>query len=87
MPKFILPGKPKGRKVINDRYVFVDGEMPASTRDAQMLEKILCRYHGCELVYEDVKAVVEEAPAKASSLKTESTRTFAKAKAETKEAE
>lgn len=61
MPKFVLPKALKERTVvINDRYAFIDGEMNVSNSDAKKLERILCRFHGCELV-EDAKASEEVA--------------------------
>lgn len=59
MPKFILPNDDKSTLVINDRYGFVKGEMPVSAADAPMIAKILCEYHGCTLVQDEVEAAVE----------------------------
>lgn len=52
MPKFVLPNDDKSSKVIAGRYMFVDGEMVTSVSDALKLEKILCRFHGCSVVYD-----------------------------------
>jgi len=80
MPKFRLPKAEKGTVVINDRYVFVDGEMPVSKSDAPLIARILVEYHGCELVEDEE---VEEKPAE----KADGSLTADKTKAETKAAE
>lgn len=73
MPKIILPDAPKGQHVINDRYVFQDGVLECSTNDAPLLANILCEYHGCKLVYENVEPENKE-PVKDSSLTAQVTK-------------
>lgn len=74
MPKFILPNGDKSTLVINDRYGFIDGEMPVSKADAPMIAKILCEYHGCELI-QDPEVEVEKAEVKDSALTVDNTKT------------
>lgn len=76
MPKFILPNAEPGTHVINDRYCFVDGVMPASKADAPMIARILCEYHGCKLV-EDEEVEAEQVPAQSGSLAVDNTKTGA----------
>ena len=76
MPKFILPKAEKGVVVINDRYCFVDGVMPVSKADAPLIARILCEYHGCELV-EDEEIEAELVPAESGSLAVDNTKTGA----------
>jgi hypothetical protein len=67
MKKFIATGEMEGKTfILNDRYSFVDGEMPASDDDAAKIKPILCGYHACELV--DVAEPVIEDPAGETSL-------------------
>lgn len=81
MPKFILPDAPKGQFILNDRYVFNDGELQCSTADAEPLSRILCAYHACKLVYEDVVETPQD-PIPDGSLKVETTKTEKAGKAE-----
>ena len=74
MPKFILPNAEKGVVVINERYRFVDGVMPVSAADAPLIAKILCDYHGCELV-QDEKTETADVVAADSALTAENTKT------------
>ena len=74
MPKFVLPNDDKSTLVINDRYGFVDGEMPVSKADAPMIAKILCEYHGCTLVEDEVTESVT-VEAKDSALTVDNTKT------------
>jgi hypothetical protein len=84
MPKFVLSNAEKGQTVLAGRYAFVDGEMQVSKSDALKLERILCRFHGCEVVY-DEEPQSEKKEAKDSSLAADVTKTGSKveAKAET----
>lgn len=75
MPKFILPDAPEGVHVVNDRYRFVNGEMPVSNADAPMIAKILCEYHGCELVYDQEAASdTDKQPAPDAALTVDNTK-------------
>lgn len=74
MPKFILPDAEPGSVVICDRYHFVDGVMQVSKADATMIARILCEYHGCELV-EDDEVEAELIPAESASLAVDNTKT------------
>ena len=74
MPKFILPDAEPGTVIINDRYCFVDGVMPASKSDAQLLARILCEYHGCELI-EDEEVEASQITAESASLAVDNTKT------------
>lgn len=76
MPKFILPDAEPGTVIINDRYRFVDGVMPVSKADAPMIARILCEYHGCELV-EDEEVEAELVPAESGSLAVDNTKSGA----------
>jgi len=50
--KFVMTGERKGKTfVLNDRYGFVDGEMPVTDTEALNLKTILCDFNGCELVH------------------------------------
>ena len=54
---FKLTGEQAGKDVIiNDRYMFVGGEMPASVADAALIAPILCTYYACELTMVEVEA-------------------------------
>lgn len=79
MPKFILPGAPEGTKILNDRYEFVDGVLEASAADAPLLERVLCRFYGCELVQDPVSESTGEA-AQSGSLAVDATKPDAAAK-------
>ena len=81
MPKFVLPNAEKGQTVIAGRYAFVDGEMQVSKSDALELERILCRFYGCQVVYEEPQAEKQESTD--SSLAADVTKTGAKAEAKT----
>ncbi len=81
MPKFVLPNAESGQTIIAGRYAFVDGEMPVSKGEALKLERILCRFHGCELVYENEQAV-EQTEAENSSLAVDVTKAGAEVKVE-----
>lgn len=87
MPKFVLPNAEKGQTVLAGRYAFVDGEMQVSKSDALKLERILCRFHGCQVVY-DEEPQADKKEAADSSLAADVTKTGSKveAKAETKAA-
>ncbi len=78
MPKFKLPNAEKGTVVLNDRYVFVDGEMPVSKADAPLIARILVEYHGCELIEDEEVAETKPAPVD-GSLTAEKTKSEAKA--------
>lgn len=83
MPKFVLPKSLNTGKdvVISGRYAFVNGEMPCSKGDAEKLEKILCRFHGCTLVYEEPAEKADDKGAGANanpSLKVDATKEAAK---------
>jgi hypothetical protein len=80
MPKFVLSNAEKGQTVLAGRYAFVDGEMQVSKSDALKLERILCRFHGCEVVY-DEEPQSEKKEAKDSSLAADVTKTGSKAEA------
>ncbi len=82
MPKFVLPNAEKGQTVIAGRYAFVDGEMQVSKSDALKLERILCRFHGCQVVY-DEEPQAEKQESTDSSLSADVTKTGAKAEAKT----
>ena len=82
MPKFVLPNAEKGQTVIAGRYAFVDGEMQVSKSDALKLERILCRFHGCQVVY-DEEPQAEKQESTDSSLAADVTKTGAKAEAKT----
>lgn len=67
MKKFIATGEMEGKTfILNDRYSFVDGEMPVSDDDAAKIKPILCGFYACEL--EDVPEPVVEDPAGEASL-------------------
>lgn len=72
MKKFILTGTQEGETlIINGRYSFVNGEMPVSDHDAELIKPILCNFHACELVnveVEEVEEVEEEDVNKDTSL-------------------
>jgi len=60
--KFVLTGPRKGKTVLlNKRYQFVNGEFECSAKDAIKLQRILCRYYGCEMM--TVRPKSEEKPA------------------------
>ena len=80
MPKFVLPNAEKGQTVLAGRYVFVDGEMQVSKSDALKLERILCRFHGCQVVY-DEEPQAEKKESTDSSLTADVTKTGAKVEA------
>lgn len=90
---FTLPGTRddypgEGPVVINNRYVFVDGELQASEEDGVKLEPVLCAYYGCSLSWRDDTPAVEFSEqnptlAKASTSKSANTSN-AKALAEQK---
>lgn len=86
MPKFVLPEAAEGQTVIAGRYAFVNGEMPVSKSDALKLERILCRFHGCSIVYEDEKLADAE-PSTDSALTVDVTKTGSKAEAKSAKAE
>lgn len=60
---FYLPegvGPDKGQYIVNDRYLFEDGQMVVqSNEDAARMEPILCGFFGCEV--EDVEPAKGEA--------------------------
>lgn len=62
---FTLPGSREDypgegpNVVINNRYVFVEGELTATEEDGVKLEPILCGYYGCRLDWRDDTPVVE----------------------------
>lgn len=80
MPKFVLPNAEKGQTVLAGRYAFVDGEMQVSKSDALKLERILCRFHGCEVVYDD-EPQTQKSEAADSSLSADVTKSGAKVEA------
>ena len=82
MPKFVLPNAEKGQTVIAGRYAFVDGEMQVNKSDALELERILCRFYGCQVVY-DEEPQAEKQESTDSSLAADVTKTGAKAEAKT----
>lgn len=52
---FKLPNSPKGRKVINKRYLFVDGIMKVSDSDGEKLKSTLCRFYSCTCETEKIE--------------------------------
>ena len=67
MKKFIATGEMAGKTfILNDRYSFVDGEMPVSDDDATKIKPILCGFYACEI--EDVTEPDEGKAADDSSL-------------------
>lgn len=59
--KFVLTGDQEGKTfILNDRYSFVNGEMPCSDDDARNIKPILCGYHACDLVDVADTAVTED---------------------------
>lgn len=70
MKKFIATGEMAGKTfILNDRYSFVDGEMPVSDDDAAKIKPILCGFYACEI--EDVaEPVVEDLAGETSLSKT-----------------
>ena len=74
MPKFLLPNAEPGTVIINDRYRFVDGVMPVSQADAPMIARILCEYHGCELVDDEEVAGEDSKVAESGSLAVDVTK-------------
>ncbi len=62
---FTLPNAEAGVVVVNDRYVFTDGEHVRNADDGKMVEPILCAYYGCTIEWVDDAPVAEstgEAP-------------------------
>lgn len=67
MKKFIATGELEGKTfILNDRYSFVDGEMPVSDDDATKIQPILCGFYACEL--ESIAESEVENPAGETSL-------------------
>lgn len=88
MPRFVLPNAPEGQVIIGGRYAFVDGVMSVPKKsEAEKLSKILCRFHGCQLVQDEaVEVEVEVAPPSNGSLAAEVTKVGQAEKSETKDA-
>ena len=86
MPRFVLPNAPEGQVIIGGRYAFVDGVMSVPKKsDAEKLSKILCRFHGCQLVQDEVVEVEVATPSN-GSLAAEVTKVGQAEKSETKDA-
>lgn len=63
MKKFIATGEMAGKTfILNDRYSFVNGEMPVSDDDANKIKPILCDFYACELEDVTVDEPKEEVP-------------------------
>lgn len=70
---FKLTGDEFGEtKVINNRYQFVEGVMPANMTDSVALENVLCKYYGCEMeiVETEVQDIVDESAGNLTSAST-----------------